>query len=108
MRGGGGDRALFFLRDFEGANPVVYDVFGWNQGYWEVNDNDVVNNHYAPQLMPDGRPLPLDELLDIIRAELADGPPPPGYLVDQYLVTLDEAPIVGDQVEHDLPVTPKP
>lgn len=91
-----GDRALFFLRDFEESDqPAAYQIFGRQQGYWAIDDAGLAAPPGAVHLLPERRPVPIDQLTGLVRASLLDGPPDDNtYLMDWYFVPLDEAPMI--------------
>jgi hypothetical protein len=88
-----GDRSVFFLRDYEGSTPPRYDLFGWGQGYWNLDRSGMVTNRIAPDLWPGQYPTPLGDFVSIIRKELGNGPPPQEATNERYLVPLEESPI---------------
>ncbi len=96
-----GDRALFFLRDFDDDDQSnAYDIFGRHQGYWEIDSAGFAAPNSAVHLLPNRLPIQIDQLSEQVRDSLADGPPDdPTYLRDWYLVSIDEAPIVSDTQE---------
>lgn len=89
-----GERVLLLLiaePDGQAGVARLYPAFG-KQGVWAVNTAGMAISG-APHMQTEPQPL-TDVLAEIVAA--LQGTPPSGRLADQYLTTLEEAPIVYD------------